>query len=84
MHGETGRFGRGVQNEAGQRLIDFGLENILVIANTLINNMREYSTQGHHLMANTEIRLIMFFEAKDGEALYISKNKTGSLLWHKS
>ena len=28
------------------------------------------STHGHHQMANIEIRLIMFFAAKDGEALY--------------
>ena len=32
--------------------------------------MREDSTQGHHQMVNTEIRLIIFFAAKDGEALY--------------
>ena len=25
---------------------------------------------GHHQMVNTEIRLIIFFAAKDGEALY--------------
>ena len=29
-------------------------------------------------MVNTEIRLITFFEGEDGEALYISKNNTGS------
>ena len=33
--GVTGKFGLGVQNEAGQRLIDFCQENALVIANTL-------------------------------------------------
>ena len=33
--GITGKFGLGVQNEAGQRLIEFGQENALVIANTL-------------------------------------------------
>ena len=33
--GVTGKFGLGVQNEAGQRLIEFFQENILVIANTL-------------------------------------------------
>ena len=27
------------------------------------------STHGHHQMVNTEIRLITFFVAKDGEAL---------------
>ena len=33
--GVTGKFGLGVQNEAGQKLIEFCQENILVIANTL-------------------------------------------------
>ena len=33
--GVTGKFGLGVQNEAGQRLIEFRQENALVIANTL-------------------------------------------------
>ena len=33
--GLTGNFGLGVQNEAGQRLIEFCQENTLVIANTL-------------------------------------------------
>ena len=33
--GVTGKFGLGVRNEAGQRLIEFCQENGLVIANTL-------------------------------------------------
>ena len=33
--GVTGKFGFGVQNEAGQRLIEFCQENTLVIASTL-------------------------------------------------
>ena len=33
--GVTGKFGLGVQNEAGQKLIVFCQENALVIANTL-------------------------------------------------
>ena len=33
--GVTGKFGLGVQNEAGQRLIEFCQENTLVIENTL-------------------------------------------------
>ena len=32
--GGTGKFGLGIQNEAGQRLIEFCQENTLVIANT--------------------------------------------------
>ena len=34
LPGVTGKFGLGVQNEAGQRLIEFCQENTLVIANT--------------------------------------------------
>ena len=34
--GVTGKFGLGVQNEVGQRLIEFCQENALVIANTLV------------------------------------------------
>ena len=33
--GVTGKFGLGIQNEAGQRIIEFCQENALVIANTL-------------------------------------------------
>ena len=35
LPGVTGKFGLGVQNEAGQRLTEFCQENTLVIANTL-------------------------------------------------
>ena len=72
--GVTGKFGLGMWNEAGQRLIEFCQENTLVIANTLFQ--QEDSTHGHHQMVNTEIRLIIFFAAKDGYT--VSKNKTGS------
>ena len=34
--GVTGEFGLGVRNESGQRLIGFCQENILVVANTLL------------------------------------------------
>ena len=33
--GVTGKFGLGMRNEAGQRLMEFSQENTLVIANTL-------------------------------------------------
>ena len=33
--GVTGKFGLGVQNEAGQRLIEFCQEKALIIANTV-------------------------------------------------
>ena len=39
--GVTGKFGPGVWNEAGQRLIEFCLENTLVIANTLFQQYKK-------------------------------------------
>ena len=78
--GVTGKFGLGVLNEAGQRLIEFCQENALVIANTLFHNTREDSTHGCHQMANTEIRLIIFFAAKDGEALYSQQKQDWELI----
>ena len=74
--GVTGKFGLGVQNKAGQRLIEFCQENALVIANTLF---QQHSTHGHHQMVNTEIRLIIFFAAKDGEALYSQQKQDWEL-----
>ena len=66
----TGKFGLGAQNEAGERLVEFCQKNVLVIANTLFqqHKRRLYtrtSPDGQH-----QIRLIIFFAAKDGEALY--------------
>ena len=68
--GVTGKFVLGVQNEAGQKLIDFCQKNALVIAKPTSNNTKEDSTHEHHQMVNTKIRLIIFFAAKVGEALY--------------
>ena len=77
--GVTGKFGCGIRNEAGQRLIEFCQENALVIKTPSSNNTREDSTHGHHQMVNTEIRLIIFFAAKDGEALYSQQNQDQEL-----
>jgi len=51
--GITGKFGLGVQNEAGQSIIEFYQENTLVIANTLFqqHKRRPYtwiSSVGHY------------------------------------
>ena len=71
--GITGKFGLGTQNEAGQRPVEFCQENALVIANTLFqqHKRRLYTwTSPDDQMVNTEIRLIIFFAAEDGEVLY--------------
>ena len=77
--GVTGKFCLGMWNEAGQRLIEFCQENALVTANTLFQQQREDSTHGHHQMVNTKIRLILFFAAKDGEAIYSQQKQDREL-----
>ena len=74
--GITGKFGLGVQNEAGQRLIEFCQEDALVIANTLI---QQHKRRLHmdSTRINTKIRLIILFAAKD-VVLYSQENKTRS------
>ena len=61
----SGKFGLGIRNEAGQRLIEFFQEKALVIAKTLFqqHNRKLYTWTSQ--MVNTKIRLIKLFEAKD-------------------
>ena len=68
--GLTSKFGLGVQSEAGQRLIEFCQENTLVIANTLFQQHKRRLYTGISPDGQHEIRLILCFAAKDGEALY--------------
>ena len=77
--GVTGKFGLGIRNEAGQRLIEFCQENALIKQTPSSKNTREDSIHGHHQMVNTEIRLIIFFAAKDGEALYSQQKQDQEL-----
>ena len=76
--GITGKFGLGVHYEAGQNLIEFAQENALVIPNTLFqqHKRRLYtwtSRDGQHQ------NLIIFFTAKDGEALYSQQKRDQEL-----
>ena len=77
--GVTGKFGLVVQNEAGQRLIEFCQENTLVITNTLFQQHKRWlytwtSPDGQH-QNQTDI----FFAAKDGEALYSQEKQDQEL-----
>ena len=77
--GVTGKFGLGIWNEAGQRLIEFCQENALVIANTLFqqHKRRLYtwtSSDGQHQNQTDYI-----FAAKDGEALYCQQKQDQEL-----
>ena len=62
----TGKFVLGVQNEAGQRLIEFCEENTLVIANTLLQQHKRRLYTWTSPDDQKKIRLILFFAAKDG------------------
>ena len=77
--GVTGKFGLGIQNEAGQRLIEFCQESALGIANTLFqqHKRRHYiwtSSDGQH---QNQIDYILC--AKDGEALYSQQKQDQEL-----
>ena len=65
--GVTGKSGLGIRNEAGQRLIEFCQENALVIANTLFQQHKR------------RLYLIIFFAAKDGEALHSQQKQDQEL-----
>ena len=49
----------------------------MVIANTGFQQHK--ATHGHHQMVNTEIRLIIFFAAKDGKVLYSQQKQDWEL-----
>ena len=51
-------------------LIEFCQENVLVIANTLFQQHKRRIYTWTSPVANNKIRLIIFFSAKHGEALY--------------
>ena len=75
--GITGKFGLGLHNKAGERLIEFCQENALVIANTLFqkHKRRLYTWTS----PDVKIRLIIFFAAKDGEALFSQQKQDWEL-----
>ena len=75
----TGKFGLGIRNEAGQRLIEFCQENALVIANALSQQHKRRLHTWTSSDVSTKIRLIIFFAAKDGEALYSQQKQDREL-----
>ena len=67
--GVTGKFGLGVQNEAGQRLTEFCKENSLVIANTLFQQHKRSIYIWISLDSQYQKQTDILFVAKDGEGL---------------
>ena len=68
--GVRSKFGLGVQNEAGKRLIEFCQENALVIANTLFqqHKRRLYTWTSPHGQYQNPIDYILC--SQNGEVLY--------------
>ena len=76
--GVTGKFGLGVQNEAGQRLIEFCQENALVIANTLFQKHKRrlytwMSPDGQH-----QKQIDYFLQPKMEKLYIVSKKRPGA------
>ena len=74
-----GKFGLGAQNEAGKRLREFCQENAMVTANTIFQQHKIWLYTWHHQVVSAKIRLIIFFAAKDGEALYSQQKQDQEL-----
>ena len=74
--GVAGKFGLGVQNEGGQRLTEFAKRLHWPQQTPSSKNTRE---DGHHQVINTKIRLIIFFAAKDGEAIFSQQKQDQQL-----
>ena len=75
----TGKFGLGVQNEAGQKLIEFCQENALVIANTHFqkHQKRLYILTSPDGQYQNQIDYILV-QPKMEKLYTVSKNKTDS------
>ena len=72
--GVTGKFGLGVQNEAGQRITVWPRGCTGHSKHPLPTTQKKTLHMTITRWVNTEIRLIIFFAAKDGEALYSQQN----------
>ena len=68
--GVTGKFGLGVQNEAGQRLTEFCQENALLIANTLFQKHKRKLYMWTSPDGQYQNQIDSIPCSQDGEALY--------------
>ena len=83
--GVTGKFGLGVQNEAGQRLIEFCQENALVIANTLFQqDKRRLDTWTSPDSSTSKTDCLYSLQPKMEKLYTVNKGKTRSWLWLRS
>ena len=74
----TGKFGLGVQNEAGQRLIEFCQENALVIENTLFQQYKKRFYTWTSPDGQYQNQIDCYLQPKMEKFYTVSKNKTRS------
>ena len=77
--GVTGKFGLAVQNEAGQRLTVLPRERPDHSKHPLLTTQEKTLHMDITRWVNSEIRLIIFFAAKHGEALYSQQKQDWEL-----
>jgi len=82
--GVTGKFGLGVQNEVGQRLIEFCQENTLVIANTFFQQQEKTLHMDLTRWSTPKSDWLYSLQPKMEKMYTVSKNKTKSWLWLRS
>ena len=82
--GVTHKFGLGVRNEAGQRLIEFCQENTQVIANTLPTTQEKTLHMDITRWSIPKSDWLYSLQPQMEKLYTVSKNKTGSWLWLRS
>ena len=78
LPGVTGKFGLGIWNEAGQRLIEFCQENALVITNTLFQQHKKMLYTWTSPDDQHQNQIDYSFQPKMEKLYTVSKNKTRS------
>ena len=82
ISGVIGKFGLGVQNEAGQRLTEFCQESALVIANILFQQHKRWLyIMNITRWSMTKSDWLYSLQPKMEKLYTFSKNKTRSWLW---
>ena len=82
--GVTGKFGLGVQNEAGKRVTEFFQENALVIANTLFQQHKRRLHMDITRWSTSKADWLYSLQPKMEKLYTANKNTTGSWLWLRS
>ena len=82
--GVKGKFGLGVRNEAGQRLIEFCQKSALVIANTLFQQHKRRLHMDITRWSTPKSDWVYSLQPKMKKLYTVRKNKTRSWLWLRS